>query len=180
MPIEIYHVYGYVKKAAALVNQRLGHLPKVQADLIVKSVDRVEASLTGLYQLAAGGTVVDTGLNTLKERGALTPERAGAPFRRSTWRSGMSSNGPKKKQRNSIADQIITEPCSIELRPRCLGRTHQTALACATMHRSRPTLRQMSRVAVQVLHRVMVPGVTSANAYWILLDERPGGLAQAW
>ena len=29
MPIEIYHVYGYVKKAAALVNQRLGHPPKV-------------------------------------------------------------------------------------------------------------------------------------------------------
>jgi fumarate hydratase, class II len=39
MPIEVYHAYGYVKKAAALVNERLGHLPKEKADLIVKSAD---------------------------------------------------------------------------------------------------------------------------------------------
>ena len=43
MPIEIYHAYGYVKKAAALVNERLGHLPKQKADLIVKSADEVIA-----------------------------------------------------------------------------------------------------------------------------------------
>ena len=27
MPVEVYHAYGYVKKAAAQVNQRLGTLP---------------------------------------------------------------------------------------------------------------------------------------------------------
>jgi fumarate hydratase, class II len=43
MPIEVYHAYGYVKKAAALVNERLGHLPKEKADLIVKSADEVIA-----------------------------------------------------------------------------------------------------------------------------------------
>jgi fumarate hydratase, class II len=43
MPIELYHAYGYVKKAAAVVNQRLGHLPKDKADLIVKSADEVIA-----------------------------------------------------------------------------------------------------------------------------------------
>jgi fumarate hydratase, class II len=43
MPIELYHAYGYVKKAAAIVNQRLGHLLKDKADLIVKSADEVIA-----------------------------------------------------------------------------------------------------------------------------------------
>ena len=41
MPIEVYHAYGYVKKAAALVNERLGHLQKDKADLIVRSADEV-------------------------------------------------------------------------------------------------------------------------------------------
>jgi fumarate hydratase class II len=43
MPVEVYHAYGIVKKAAALVNQRLGHLPKDKADLIAKSADEVIA-----------------------------------------------------------------------------------------------------------------------------------------
>jgi fumarate hydratase class II len=43
MPIEVYRAYGYVKKAAALVNERLGRLPKEKADLIVKSADEVIA-----------------------------------------------------------------------------------------------------------------------------------------
>ena len=43
MPIEVYHAYGYVKKAAAIVNERLGHLPKDKADLIVRSADEVIA-----------------------------------------------------------------------------------------------------------------------------------------
>jgi fumarate hydratase class II len=43
MPIEVYHAYGYVKKAAALVNEQLGRLPKDKAKLIVKSADEVIA-----------------------------------------------------------------------------------------------------------------------------------------
>src|SRR5579871_2315842 len=43
MPIEVYHAYGLVKKAAALVNERLGHLPKDKADLILRSADEVIA-----------------------------------------------------------------------------------------------------------------------------------------
>jgi fumarate hydratase class II len=43
MPIEVYHAYGYVKKAAALVNEQLGRLPKDKARLIVKSADEVIA-----------------------------------------------------------------------------------------------------------------------------------------
>ena len=43
MPMEVYHAYGYVKKAAAIVNARLGHLPQEKADLIVRSSDEVIA-----------------------------------------------------------------------------------------------------------------------------------------
>jgi len=43
MPVEVYHAYGYVKKAAAVVNQRLGRLPKEKADLIVEAADEVIA-----------------------------------------------------------------------------------------------------------------------------------------
>ena len=43
MPIEVYHAYGLFKKAAAIANERLGHLPKDKADLIVKAADEVIA-----------------------------------------------------------------------------------------------------------------------------------------
>jgi len=43
MPIEVYHAYGFVKKAAAIVNERLGHLAKDKADLIVSSAEEVIA-----------------------------------------------------------------------------------------------------------------------------------------
>jgi fumarate hydratase class II len=43
MPIEVYHAYGYVKKAAAIVNENLGKLAKDKADLIVKAADEVIA-----------------------------------------------------------------------------------------------------------------------------------------
>ena len=52
MPIEVYRAYGYVKKAAALVNQRSGRLPKEKADLIVASADEVIAGkLDGNFPL---------------------------------------------------------------------------------------------------------------------------------
>ena len=43
MPIEVYHAYGIVKKAAALLNGRSGRLPQDKADLIVKAADEVIA-----------------------------------------------------------------------------------------------------------------------------------------
>jgi len=41
MPKEVYHAYGYVKKAAALVNESEGRLPKEIADAIVAASDEV-------------------------------------------------------------------------------------------------------------------------------------------
>ena len=44
MPKEVYHAYGYVKKAAALVNASTEHLPRWKADLIARVADEVIAS----------------------------------------------------------------------------------------------------------------------------------------
>lgn len=43
MPAELIRAFGFLKKAAALVNQELGILPKEKADLIVKAADEVIA-----------------------------------------------------------------------------------------------------------------------------------------
>src|SRR5215468_2513066 len=39
MPKQLYHAYGYVKKAAALVNAAAGRLPQWKADAIVRAAD---------------------------------------------------------------------------------------------------------------------------------------------
>ncbi|MBB2947784.1 fumarate hydratase class II [Actinoplanes lutulentus] len=39
MPIEVYHAYGYVKKACALVNEAAGRLPEWKAAAIVRAAD---------------------------------------------------------------------------------------------------------------------------------------------
>jgi fumarate hydratase class II len=43
MPKAVYHAYGYVKKAAAIVNGRDGRLPQWKADLIARVCDEVIA-----------------------------------------------------------------------------------------------------------------------------------------
>jgi fumarate hydratase class II len=43
MPIEVYHAYGLVKKACALVNERAGRLPAWRAKAIVQAADEAIA-----------------------------------------------------------------------------------------------------------------------------------------
>src|SRR6202048_4487939 len=43
MPKRVYHAYGYVKKAAALINSAAGRLPQWKADAIVRSADEAIA-----------------------------------------------------------------------------------------------------------------------------------------
>ena len=43
MPKHVYHAYGYVKKAAALVNAAAGRLPQWKADAIVRAADEAIA-----------------------------------------------------------------------------------------------------------------------------------------
>ena len=52
MPRAVYHAYGYVKKAAAIVNALAGKLPKDKADLIGQVADEVIAGkLDGEFPL---------------------------------------------------------------------------------------------------------------------------------
>ena len=41
MPKEVYHAYGYVKKAAAIVNTRSGRMPEWKGELIQRVCDEV-------------------------------------------------------------------------------------------------------------------------------------------
>ena len=41
MPKEVYHAYGYVKKAAAIVNTQAGRMPKWKGELIERVSDEV-------------------------------------------------------------------------------------------------------------------------------------------
>ncbi|OGT69529.1 MAG: fumarate hydratase, class II [Gammaproteobacteria bacterium RIFCSPHIGHO2_12_FULL_45_9] len=41
MPAALYHAYGYVKKAAAIVNHKLGNLPEVKTELIIRAANEV-------------------------------------------------------------------------------------------------------------------------------------------
>jgi fumarate hydratase class II len=43
MPKEVYHAYGYVKKACAMVNLEAGRLPKWKADAIIQAADETIA-----------------------------------------------------------------------------------------------------------------------------------------
>src|SRR5258705_973217 len=43
MPLQLYHAYGYVKKAAAIANYKFGRLSKNKADLIQRVADEVIA-----------------------------------------------------------------------------------------------------------------------------------------
>ena len=43
MPKRVYHAYGFVKKAAALVNTEAGRLPQWKADAIVRAADEAIA-----------------------------------------------------------------------------------------------------------------------------------------
>src|SRR5271168_2041458 len=43
MPKRVYHAYGFVKKAAALINAAAGRLPKRKADAIVRAADEAIA-----------------------------------------------------------------------------------------------------------------------------------------
>src|SRR5271163_2196497 len=43
MPHAVYHAYGYVKKAAAIVNGQAGRLPQWKSDIIAQVADEVIA-----------------------------------------------------------------------------------------------------------------------------------------
>ncbi|GMU87637.1 MAG: fumarate hydratase class II [Ignavibacteriales bacterium] len=57
MPAELIRAFGFLKKAAALVNAELGILPKEKADLIIRAADEViEGKLTDHFPLVVWQT----------------------------------------------------------------------------------------------------------------------------
>jgi fumarate hydratase class II len=84
MPKAVYHAYGYVKKAAAIVNGRAGRLPQWKADLIAKVADEVIAGkLDDSFPLYVWQTGSGTQSNMTSTRSSAT-----AP---SSWWAGPSA-----------------------------------------------------------------------------------------
>lgn len=55
MPKQIYHAYGYVKKAAALVNAAAGRLPEWKKQAIVRAAEEaIAGSLTSTFLSLSG------------------------------------------------------------------------------------------------------------------------------
>jgi fumarate hydratase class II len=80
MPLRLYHAYGYVKKAAAIANYKLGRLSKEKADLIQRVADEVIAgkldSEFPLYVWQTGsGTQTNMNLNEVISNRAIQISR---------------------------------------------------------------------------------------------------------
>ena len=106
MPKRVYHAYGYVKKAAALVNAVAGRLPQWKTDAIVHAADEAIAGKLDdhfpLYVWQTGsGTQSNMNVNeVLFEPGNPTArrqdrqQRAGAPERRRQYGSVVNDTFP--------------------------------------------------------------------------------------
>ena len=76
MPAEVYHAYGYVKKACALVNVEAGRLPSWKADAIVRACEEtIDAKLDDQYPLyvwqTGSGTQSNMNLNEVISNRAI-------------------------------------------------------------------------------------------------------------
>ena len=76
MPTEVYHAYGYVKKACALVNVEAGRLPAWKADAIVRACEEtIDARLDDQYPLyvwqTGSGTQSNMNLNEVISNRAI-------------------------------------------------------------------------------------------------------------
>ncbi|MFG1966744.1 class II fumarate hydratase [Nonomuraea sp. NPDC049028] len=76
MPKAVYHAYGYIKKAAAIVNARAGRLPHWQADLISRVADEViRGELDGEFPLyvwqTGSGTQSNMNVNEVMSNRAI-------------------------------------------------------------------------------------------------------------
>nr|WP_205862832.1 class II fumarate hydratase [Planosporangium thailandense] len=76
IPAQVYHAYGYVKKAAAVINGRAGRLPRWMVDVIARVADEVIAGELdsefplSLWQMG-GGTQPNTNVNEVMANRAI-------------------------------------------------------------------------------------------------------------
>ena len=54
MPKQVYHAYGYVKKAVVLVSAAAGRLPQWKAEAIARAADEAPASRTSIFRCTSG------------------------------------------------------------------------------------------------------------------------------
>ena len=74
MPKEVYHAYGYVKKAAAVVNTRAGRLPTWKGQLIQQVCDEViSGALDEEFPLYVWQTGFGDPVEHERQRGDLQP-----------------------------------------------------------------------------------------------------------
>ena len=74
MPKEVYHAYGYVKKAAAVVNTRAGRLPAWKGQLIERVCEEViSGALDEEFPLYVWQTGLGDPVQHERERGHLQP-----------------------------------------------------------------------------------------------------------
>src|ERR1700740_3685723 len=76
MPKRVYHAYGYVKKAAALVNAAAGRLPQWKADAIVRAADeaipgKLDANFPLYVWQTGSGTQSNMNLNEVLSNRAI-------------------------------------------------------------------------------------------------------------
>ena len=95
MPKAVYHAYGYVKKAAALVNGRAGRLPEWKAKLIARVADEVIAGELDehfpLYVWQTGsGTQSNMNVNEVISQSGHPTDRRHA---------GQQGSGPPQRRR---------------------------------------------------------------------------------
>ena len=101
MPKEVYHAYGYVKKAAAVVNTRAGRLPAWKGELIQRVCDEViSGALDSEFPLDVWQTGSGTTSNMNVQRGA---RRTGPP---KSWagrphRQGQASPSQRPREHGS-------------------------------------------------------------------------------
>ena len=124
MPKEVYHAYGTVKKACALVNEAEGRLPKWKADAIVRAADEtIAGKLDEHYPLyvwqTGSGTQSNMNVNeVLSNRaiqlfgGTLGSQEPVAPNDDVTWAKAATT--PSRPP--------CTSPLSRRLTPACCRR----------------------------------------------------------
>ncbi len=91
MPAEVYHAYGFVKKACALVNQSAGRLAQWKAEAIVQAADEtISGKLDAHYPLYVWQTGSGHADQHERQRGDLKPRDPAARRRGRQQNAGRS------------------------------------------------------------------------------------------
>jgi aspartate ammonia-lyase len=101
MPKRVYHAYGYVKKAAALVNAAAGRLAPWKADAIVRAADEaIAGKLDEHFPLYVWQTGFRHTVEHERQRGAVEPGHPAA------WREDRQQVSRASKRRRQYGPVV--------------------------------------------------------------------------